>query len=86
MYGTVRTDRGINKELEKTLKQQPLEDGEWRWSMAPPHLLSCVWRDTTQSGVWFLSTCHDGHESGGEVRRQRRGKCIINEDSTGCCN
>ena len=42
MYGTVRTDRGIDKELEKTVKQQPLEDGEWQWSMAPPHLLSCV--------------------------------------------
>ena len=59
------------------MKQQPLEDGEWRWSMAPPHLLSCVWRDTTQSGVWFLSTCHDGRESGGEVRRRRRGSASL---------
>ena len=77
VYGTVRTDRGIDKKLEKTAKQQPLKDGEWRWSMAPPQLLSWFRRNTTQSGVWFLSTCHDGHEFGEEVRRRRRGSASL---------
>ena len=38
----------------------------------------CVARhNTTQSGVWFLSTCHDGRESGGAVRRRRRGSASL---------
>ena len=32
--------------------------------------------DTQQSGVWFLSTCHDGHESE-EVCRQKRGSASL---------
>lgn len=45
--------------------------------MAPPHLLSCVWRDTTKDGVWFLSTCHDGRAAPGEVRRRKRGQPAV---------
>ena len=75
MYGTVRTDRGIDSDLKPRV-ERPLEDGEHRWSMAPPGLLSCVWRDTKKEGVWFLSTCHDGRAAVGEVRRRKRGQPV----------
>ena len=74
MYGTVRTDRGIDASLKSAIATTPLQDGECRWSMAPPHLLCSVWRDTTATGVWFLSTCHDGRKALGEVRRRKRGQ------------
>ena len=68
MYGTVRTDRGVCKALEIP----PLTEGESRWAMAPPQLLSCVWKDSVN--VWFLSTCHDGRSAGGTVERRKRGQ------------
>lgn len=74
MYGTIRTDRGIHKALQDEVAREPLADGETRWSMAPPQLLCCVWRDSTPTGVWFLSTCHDGAAVLGEVRRRKRGE------------
>ncbi len=77
MYGTVRTDRGIDPELRASLSSSQLTDGESRWSMAPPSLLCCVWRDTTKDGVWFLSTCHDGREGEGEVQRRSRGQPTV---------
>jgi Transposase IS4 len=76
MYGTVRTDRGVDQAI-KPNRENPLNDGEHRWSMAPPHLLSCVWRDTTKEGVWFLSTCHDGRAPAGQVRRRKRGQAAV---------
>ena len=77
MYGTVRTDRGIDKTLKAELGVHPLEDGESRWSMADPHLLCCVWRDSTPTGCWFLSTCHEGKDATGEVRRRKRGQATV---------
>lgn len=74
MYGTIRTDRGVDKTL---LTGGELADGESRWSMAPPGLLSCVWRDTAAAGVWFLSTCHDGRAAGGTVQRRKRGSPTV---------
>lgn len=73
MYGTVRTDRGIDKTIAATVATNGLTDGQFIWSMAPPSLLSCVWRDSTPTGVWFLSTCHKGDVEQGEVRRRKRG-------------
>ena len=74
MYGTIRTDRGIDKELLKIITQTKLNDGQCVWSMADPGLLCCVWRDTKESGVWFLSTCHDGRAALGEVQRRKSGQ------------
>jgi hypothetical protein len=74
MYGTVRTDRGVDKTL---LTPGALEDGQSRWSMAPPSLLCCVWRDTSATGVWFLSTCHDGRVAEGTVQRRKRGSATV---------
>ena len=71
MYGTVRTGRGADTQIKPT-KDAPLADGGYRWSMAPPQLLSCVWRDTTPDGVWFFSTCHDGREPPGKVHCCKR--------------
>ena len=59
MYGTVRKDRGPPAVLKRASPgEKKLADGESRWRMSNDPLLVCVWRDTTEDGVWFLSTCH----------------------------
>lgn len=71
MYGTIRKDRGPPDVLKQSITANKLADGETRWRMAADPLLVCVWRDTTEDGVWFLSTCHQPVET--TVMRRKKG-------------
>lgn len=75
MFGTLRRDRGCPKQLLDNVKAHPLQDGEFRWRMAPsePTPLSVyTWRDSDKNGTLFLSTCHKPSDTV-EVRRRVRG-------------
>ena len=56
MFGMLRRDRRCPKDLLGNVKAQPLQDGEFRWQMAPsaPTPLSAfVWRDLDKNGNLF---------------------------------
>ena len=71
MYGTVRKDRGPPDVLKKSIAEEKLKDGETRWRMSSDPLLICVWRDTTDEGAWFLSSCHQ--PTAATVTRRKKG-------------
>jgi len=76
MYGTVRSDRGPNKnnDIKQEMSEKGgLEDGEFLWRMAdlPMPMTLFLWRDSNKDGSWFLSSCHDNTEA--EVMRRKRG-------------
>jgi len=73
--GTVRTDRGVPKELIDDVKRRPLADAESRYRMAPTPLpdqpLSVVvFRDTSADGFYVLSNVHNPADT--EVIKRRK--------------
>jgi len=81
--GTIRTDRGVPKDL--VAESSRLKDGEWKWRMAasaqPDSSLSVVvWHDTTDKGVYFLSNVHDP-EQPAEVERRKKGAPAVTKSA-----
>ena len=71
MYGTMRTDRGVCKELIS--KKKEVGQGEFVWKMATPSMLCGVWKDSDY--VAFFSTCHSPEAT--TVSRRRRKEGIV---------
>jgi hypothetical protein len=95
MYGTVRKDRGPPTALKQSIASRKLKDGETRWLMSEDPLLVAVWRDTTEHGVWFLSTCHQpilstvfrrkkGHS--GKIRKNAFTVAVDYNENMGACD
>tara|TARA_R110002050_G_scaffold189143_2_gene323745 strand:+ start:186 stop:950 length:765 start_codon:yes stop_codon:yes gene_type:complete len=70
LYGTLRTDRGLPKDLAARAKTELKERGDWVWDMAPPSLFVTIWKDTIDTV--FLSTFHTPTSS--TVERRIRGQ------------
>jgi hypothetical protein len=86
--GTMRTDRGVPKDLVDDVKRTPLEDGESRFRMAktddPLHPMSIVvWRDTAADGFYTLSNVHDPTKIT-TVDRRKKGVGFITKPAPQC--